>query len=243
MKFKAELENFGREIQVLNDNFYIELDSLKSAKKVINPLNEALIITLLQQQLNSVEELVKKQSEHIKKLNEIGVALSFEHDLDKLLELILKQAKIFTNADAGTLYMMSEDKKSLHFRVVETDSLNIKMGGSGDIISWPPLELYRADGSENREMVAAVCALDGDMINIPDVYESKGFNFNGTKAFDKSTGFKSTSMLVIPMKNNDNEVVGVCQLINRQNSIGFVTQFSINDEEGIKPLASQAAVP
>jgi len=193
--------------------------------------------------LNEVKTFAQKQADHIKKLNEIGAALSAENNLDKLLEMILTEAKNFTNADAGTLYMMTDDENYLKFRVVETDSLGIKMGGTMGEITWPPLRLYKEDGSENREMVAALCALEGEMINIEDVYEAKGFNFEGTKKFDQSTGYRSKSMLVIPMKNYENEVIGVCQLLNRKdNQTGEVTQFSNEDESSTSSLASQAAV-
>jgi len=193
--------------------------------------------------LNEVKTFAQKQADHIKKLNEIGAALSAENNLDKLLEMILAEAKNFTNADAGTLYMMTDDEKYLKFRVVETDSLGIKMGGTMGDITWPPLSLYKEDGSQNREMVAALCALEGEMINIEDVYEAKGFNFEGTKKFDQSTGYRSKSMLVIPMKNYENEVIGVCQLLNRKdNQTGEVTHFTGEDESSTSSLASQAAV-
>ena len=148
---------------------------------------------LLHTILGEVQGFTEKQLEHISKLNEIGAALSAENDLTKLLEMILEQAKKFTNADAGTLYLMTDDEKFLKFHVVQTDSLGIRMGGTSGEITWPPLALYKEDGSENREMVAALCALEGKMINIPDVYEAEGFNFEGTRKFDAGTGYRSKS--------------------------------------------------
>jgi len=92
-------------------------------------------------------------------------------------------------------------------------------------------------------MVAALCALDGKTINIENVYKADGFNFDGTKSFDKKTGFHSKSMLVVPMKNHEGEVIGVCQLINHQDpQTGEVTSFSKQDEKSVLSLASQAAV-
>ncbi len=193
--------------------------------------------------LLEVHTFAQKQADHIQKLNEIGAALSAENNLNKLLEMILTEAKNFTNADAGTLYLMTDDEKQLKFTVVETDSLNIKMGGTMGEITWPPLALYKADGSQNKEMVAALCALDGRLINIEDVYTAAGFNFEGTKKFDQGTGYRSQSMLVIPMKNYENEVIGVCQLLNRKEpQTGETIAFSKDDEKSTTSLASQAAV-
>lgn len=148
-------------------------------------------------------------SKNIKKLIEVGSSLSQEKNLNNLLEIILVDAKEFTNADAGTLYLMSDDEKYLNFTVVQTDSLGIKMGGTNAAISWPSLPLYLADGKPNVKMVAAMCAVSGEIINIPNVYNAEGFNFEGTKKFDQSTGYTSKSMLVIPMRNHDDEIIGV----------------------------------
>jgi len=197
---------------------------------------------LLKKILFDVQGFTENQINHIKHLNKIGISLSAESNREKLLETILVQAKNFTQSDGGTLYMMSDDKKHLKFNVVQTDSLDIRMGGTQDEISWPELPLYKQDGNENREMVAALCALTGELINIDDVYESKDFNFEGTKKFDESTGFRSRSMLVIPMKNYQGDVVGILQLLNRQDENSDVTVFNKEDEESTLSLASQAAM-
>ncbi|KIM11320.1 MAG: hypothetical protein KU37_06700 [Sulfuricurvum sp. PC08-66] len=190
-----------------------------------------------------LQHKLKLQQEHINTLQAIGTALSAENNLNKLLEMILEEAKRFTNADGGTLYLMSNDERFLHFTVVQTDSLGIKMGGVQGAMTWPPLPLYKTDGTKNQEMVAAMCALSGEAINIPDVYEAEGFNFEGTKKFDAGTGFRSKSMLVIPMKNYENEVIGVCQLINCIDPITRETvPFSAEFEASALSLASQAAV-
>ena len=203
--------------------------------------------TEIDQLLNSVFKdisgFLHKQDEHISKMHEIGTALSAENNLDKLLEMILTHAKESTGADGGTLYLTSKDEKSLHFSVVQTTSLNIAMGGTLGEITWPPLELYHEDGNKNLEMVAAKCALEGKIINIDDVYETQEFNFEGTKKFDAGTGFRSKSMLVIPMKNYENEIIGVCQLINRiDNKTKKTIPFNNKDVEILSALASQAAV-
>jgi HD-GYP domain-containing protein (c-di-GMP phosphodiesterase class II) len=117
------------------------------------------------------------------------------------------------------------------------------MGGTSGAITWPPLPLYLEDGSPNKKMVAATCALEDKVINIPDVYEAVGFSFEGTKKFDAGTGYRSKSMLVIPLKNHEFEIIGVLQLLNKQDSDTLETvAFDAQDEDLTLSLASQAAV-
>ncbi|MFA6136804.1 MAG: HD domain-containing phosphohydrolase [Sulfurimonas sp.] len=192
--------------------------------------------------LEAIKTFGEKKTEQISHLNEIGAALSTETEVDNLLYMIISKGKLFTNADGGTLYMMSEDEKSLLFRIVETDSLGIKMGANGEEISWPPLPIYLEDGSYNHKMVAVHCAIESKIINFEDVYNCDGFNFEGTKKFDASTGFRSQSMLVVPMINNNKDVIGVLQLLNARNSDGDVIGFTKEDEKLVMSLTSQAAI-
>ncbi len=185
------------------------------------------------------EELNKQ---HMDQIIEIGHSLTSEKDFDALMEQILLGAKQLSNADGGTLYMLSEDERSLEFRVVQTDSLDIKMGGTSGKITWPNVQLFNKDGSENKEQVAALCAITDKFINIPDVYEAEGFNFEGTKTFDKGTGYRTTSMLVVPMTNHENNIIGVLQLLNKQDPSGKIIEFNKNDENLIKSMSSQAAI-
>lgn len=186
---------------------------------------------------------IEDQFDHIKKLTQIGVALSSEKNLDRLLEMIIDGAMLFTHADGGTLYIMSDDESSLQFAIVQTGSLNIHMGGTSGKITWPPVPLKHSDGSFNYANVSAYAALSGEVVNIPDVYDAKGFNFEGTRHFDKNTGYRSRSMLVAPMRNHENTIIGVLQLINaREPSTGKVIPFSLESQSITESLASQAAV-
>ena len=179
--------------------------------------------------------------ERVHKLTQIGTALSANENLDTLLEMIVTEAKNLTSADGGTLYLL--EKKQLHFQVIQTDSLKIKMGGLSEKIAWAPLPLYLENGIPNKAMVAATCALEDHLINIPDVYEAKGFSFEGTKKFDQGTGYRSKSMLVIPMKNHEHEIIGVLQLINKLHpQSNEVIAFEDEDEKITLSLASQAAI-
>ncbi len=190
----------------------------------------------------------KEQPEHLLRrlsaLNDIGIALSSERNIDCLLESILIAAKHITNADAGTLYLFEPDNNQLRFEIIRTDSLGIAMGGTtGQPIPFYPIRLYSENGEPNHAMVVAHAALSGETVNIPDAYVAEGFDFSGTKAFDKRTGYRSTSFLTIPMRNHENELIGVLQLINSlDQESGAIVPFTNDDRHLTESLASQAAI-
>lgn len=175
-------------------------------------------------------------------LNEIGIALSAEKNNKHVLELILDGAKKLTNADGGSLYTLN-DNNELIFEIVSTDSLDFHMGGTtGEIIDFPPLPLY-IDGEENLSMVVTSAVLNDNTINIHDAYHAVGFDFSGTRQFDKNTGYRTKSLLTIPMKNHKADVIGVLQLINSTSyTTNEVVDFSSEDQKLAESLASQAAV-
>ena len=191
--------------------------------------------TLLESVVNEVTVYAERLGGQIKKMSDIGRALSGVYDLNALLEMIVDQARSFTNADAGTLYIVEDE--TLRFQIVQNDSLKIFMGGkTGETIPFPPVELKESN-------VSAFVALKGKSVNIPDVYDTDLFDFTGPKKFDQSTGYRSKSMLVVPMKNHDNDVIGVLQLLNATNPVNNeVIAFSQDYENLSESLASQAAV-
>jgi HD-GYP domain-containing protein (c-di-GMP phosphodiesterase class II) len=177
------------------------------------------------------------------RLNSIGVALSAEHDNKRLLEIILLGAIELTNADGGTLYTVTEEG-TLKFEILRTISLNVAMGGTtGKPISFPPLPIYLPDGSPNINMVAAYSVLNAATVNIADAYVAEGFDFSGTQKFDEKMGYRSKSFLTVPMKNHENEMIGVLQLINAIDpSNNQIIAFSESHQRLVESLASQAAV-
>jgi len=182
-------------------------------------------------------------ADHVRRLTQIGLALSAEKDIDRLLEKILTEARTITKADGGTLYMMSDNAKELQFAIVQNESLGLAMGGTGDEMTWPTLKLIAADGSSDHTHVSAHVAATGEVVNIPDVYDAPGFNFDGPRAFDQATGYRTQSMLVVPMRNHDNDIIGVLQLINsKDQEEGHVIPFSGKAQKLAESMASQAAV-
>jgi HD-GYP domain-containing protein (c-di-GMP phosphodiesterase class II) len=181
--------------------------------------------------------------DRLEQLNRIGVALSRERDIDTLLETILLAAKEITNADGGTLYRMTEDRK-LRFEIMRNDSLGIALGGtSGGEIPFYPVHLYDKAGEPIHSMVVAYAFHHGTSVNIADAYTAREFDFTGTRNFDRKTGYRSKSFLTVPMKNHEHEVIGVLQLINaKDRARGEVSVFSDADQHLAESLASQAAI-
>lgn len=178
-----------------------------------------------------------------KRLIDIGIALSSEKDTNRLMERILLEAKDIGRADGGTLYIRTRED-TLQFTIMKTDSLGIAQGGTTGIeIPLPPVQMYGPDGTPNEQNIASYSALHGETINIEDAYDSTEFDFSGIKRFDESTGYRSTSFLTVPLKNNQDNVIGVLQLLNALDpETGQVVPFSEDTRPLIEALASQAAV-
>ena len=182
-------------------------------------------------------------ADHLKRLTQVGAALSTEKDIDRLLEKILTEARIITLADGGTLYLMSYNEKELRFALVQNASLGLSTGSTGKRVAWQPIKLTGDDDLPNHANVSAHVAITGEAVNIADVYDTHGFNFEGTRSFDQETGYRSQSMLVVPMRNHANEIIGVLQLLNAIDpDTGRVIPFSGEARELACSLASQAAV-
>jgi len=179
-------------------------------------------------------------SQDIKKrfeaLNKIGIALSGETHLGRLLELTVKEARYFTNTDAGSLYLVDHDKNCLNFEVAQNDSLKKRADLKSETFKPYSLPL-------KKNSIAGYVAVTGEMLNIADVYNLSpevGFEFN--RDFDIRNKYRTKSMLLVAMKDTEGKIIGVLQLINSTNSQGKVVSFNANVESLISSLASQAAV-
>jgi len=179
--------------------------------------------------------------DQLEKLNSIGIALSAERHIPTLLEMILRELKQMLRADGGTVYLIKDD--ALHFNTMLNSSLQVYTGGvEGQPVTLPPIPLYNSKGEPNYGTVSAYCALKGETINIPDAYSAEGFDFSGTREFDRRANYRSQSFLTIPMKNHEEEVIGVIQLINAKDQNGNNVPFSEADQRIGESLASQAAI-
>ena len=181
--------------------------------------------------------------DRLEQLNAIGVALSRETDIGRLLEAILVAAKSITNADGGTLYRVT-DERTLKFEIMRNDTLGIALGGTtAAAIPYAPIGLYDEAGVPVTTMVAAYAVHHDTPVNIVDAYCAEGFDFSGTRSFDAKTGYRSRSFLTVPMKDHEGAIIGVLQLLNaKDRTTGVVGAFSDADLHLAESLASQAAI-
>ena len=136
------------------------------------------------------------------------------------------------------------DERTLEFAILRNDTLGVAMGGTtGTPVPFYPIALYDHDGAPVTSMVAAYAVHHGKSVNIADAYSQEGFDFSGTKSFDQKTGYRSRSFLTIPMKDHENAIIGVLQLLNaKDRATGTVRAFSDADLHLAESLASQAAI-
>ncbi len=176
-------------------------------------------------------------------LNRIGAALSAERDIPTLLEMILQKSRDITLSDAGALYFVEEDEKAgtrvLRFSLTQNDSVHVAF------FSFTiPIDTSR---------IASYVALTGDVLNIQDAYHlPDDAQYGFSKDFDAKVGYRTKSMLTVPMRNHTGAIIGVLQLINRkrnqasrvtpENAEAVVCPYPVSAERLILSLASQAAI-
>ncbi len=212
------------------------------------------LIHLLSTRRKASQELIVSRSE-IGKLNEIGARLSAELDTEKLLELILTKAREITRSDAGSLYLVEEvplpegepspqtsqpqvagarlvlssqerTRKALRFELAQNDSLSV------------PFRQVLMDISD--QSIAGYVALTGEVQNLEDAYHlSPGKPYSYNRKFDEESGYRTRSVLAVPMRNPHGEVVGVLQLINAKRS--FDTKLAFDAQPG-SPFSVEAQV-
>ena len=171
--------------------------------------------------------------ENLREVVRLGADLSAEKDKNRLFEKLLRTAMEITQCDAGTLYLYQEG--ALYFKVMKTRSLGISRGERGEKIDLPPVAL-------KEENVCAYAALRRELVNIPDVYSSDRFDFSGPRRYDALTGYRTGSMLVVPLEDAEIGLIGVLQLINKMDADGSLLAFSEEDEFILQSMGSMTAV-
>jgi diguanylate cyclase (GGDEF)-like protein len=171
----------------------------------------------------------------LSELIQIGIALTNERDVNVLLERIVAEARRFTRAEGGTLFLRDGD--DLRFAVVQNDALARRFGERA-------MKLYFCEPlSLDRPSLARHVVETGQPVNIPDVYElgpDSPYRFNN--GYDAKTAYRTRSALVVPLQEPSGFVLGVLQLINALDANGDVVPFNPAHETLIRALASQAAV-
>ena len=163
----------------------------------------------------------------------IGIAFSKEKNREKLLDQILTSAMDITQCDGGTLYI--NNGEALEFSIMITRSQGVHQGGGEGATTLPPVPL-------SEKNVCACGVLYRRLINIPDVYENSKYDFSGPKKYDAMTGYHTQSMLVVPLEDDQERIIGVVQLINALDEKGQVIPFCREHEQILLALGSQAAI-
>ncbi len=179
-----------------------------------------------------------KMSNSTQIFNQISSKLSRETDLQNQLAIVVDGAMDLTNADAGTLYSVSEEQ-FLKFEVVINRSLDINK--QAPETSFPDIPLYKEDGEANASMVVVSCVLLEKSIFIDDIYAESKYNFTGTRSFDEKTGYQTHSILTVPIYDFEKKIIGVVQLINAKDDEGNIRIFNENDQELINLFVMQTA--
>lgn len=172
------------------------------------------------------------EREQAEKILEIGIQLTAERNFDELLAKIIDCAMELTDCDGGTLYLYEQEQ--LKFCVMKTKSLGINQKGQ-EKETFPPVSM-------NEKNVCAYAALHRKLLNIKDAYHCQEFDFSGPREYDKLTGYRTQSMLVFPLVNHEDALVGVVQLINALDERDNVIPFKQEYEKVLQSLGSQAAV-
>ena len=182
----------------------------------------------------------------LEELTRLGVALSTERDLLKLLEMILDQARRLTTSDAGSLYLVEREgdgdaPTQLRFKLTQNFSL-------------PDLPFHETTVPIDHASLAGYTASTGEPLAVADVYllpDDAAYRQN--RSFDEKFGYRTKSVLVIPMRTHRDEIIGVLQLINRKRHADVVLasaelvereviEYDDRLVELVSALASQAAV-
>lgn len=170
-------------------------------------------------------------SAELEKILDMGIALIGEKDYKRLLEKIISETLFVTNSDCGTLYLIEEN--SLKSKFMINKSLNVYVSMKEAVEFEIPLE---------EENICGCCVIKKKIINVVDIYKDKEFDFSRTKEYDKFMGYQTKSMLVIPLEDHENNVLGVIKLVNSISEDGKIIEFSKDYEKIAFSLASQASV-
>lgn len=199
--------------------------------------------TQLRQTLRQVRKEKKRADDLLEVVIPIGVDLSAEKDFNRLLENMLMEAKSFCRANAGILLLHNTQERNLRFEIVRDNAQNLALGGTtGQKVPFSPLPLYKND-EPNQRNVAAHVALNGVSVNIPDTGEAEAFDFSDQKNGNMEINYHTaTSMLSIPLKNSDDQILGVLQLLDAKDpETGQIIPFDPNLQQLMESFSSLAA--
>jgi HD-GYP domain-containing protein (c-di-GMP phosphodiesterase class II) len=173
--------------------------------------------------------------EKLDSLTHLGIALTQINDLDILMERVLTRARQVVDADAGSIYIRKDH--SLHFSYTQNDTLRKKLP-KGEKLIYSTFTI-----PIDTRSIAGYVATTGQALNIGDVYALDAalpYCFSGK--FDEAVGYKTRSILTLPLETSSRGILGILQIINARNTAGQITIFSPQDERMMQHFASVAAV-
>lgn len=240
-----DIDNAARSIELGAEDYLTKpINPILLRARVNSSLEKKRLRDMERAALHRITQEKQRADELVDFIVPLGVALSAEKDFDRLLEMILLDAKTLSNADGGTLYLRTSDDH-LRFEIMRNDTLNIALGGTtGKKIPFAPLSMYDAHAGEpNHHNVATYAATMGASVNIVDAYQTEGFDFSGARAFDTANNYRSKSFLTIPLKNHAGHVIGILQLINaKDRESKDVIPFDRTLQKMIESLSALATV-
>ena len=203
-------------------------------------LRVALQNSVLKLDVRQLEEQARRQHRQFEELNRIGIALSAERDIDKLQEFILTTMRQLTNADGASLWL----------KTVDDDVPKLFLASSQNFSIDNTYQAFKVPVDE-KSVVGYTVTMGTSQI-YDDAYNPPPGKPQGGRGFDAQYGYRTKSMLTVPMRNYNNEVVGAVQLINAKRRFDVkltvdtveqeVVSFRPEDLEMIESIASQAAV-
>jgi HD-GYP domain-containing protein (c-di-GMP phosphodiesterase class II) len=175
------------------------------------------------------------ERQKLKVLTGLGIELNRVKDLDILMERILTEARLFVNADAGSIYI--REGEDLHFSYTQNATLQKKLPAGTKL----PFSTFSIP--INHESLAGYCVMTGMSLNIADAYRlDAALPYRFAKRFDEASGYRTRSILAVPLKTMPDEAIGALQVINPVDESGGVIPFSKKDEKMMLHFASIAAV-
>jgi HD-GYP domain-containing protein (c-di-GMP phosphodiesterase class II) len=207
-------------------------------------LERAIETVKARRSVKQLEDALERKDRELHDLNEIGIKLSAERDTDVLLELILAKSREITCADAGSLYLVERGDDGapdrLRFKLAQNDTVDV------------PFEEFTMPLDQSS--IAGHVARTGRVVNVADAYRlPEGSAYRISRSFDEKSGYRTKSVLVVPMRDHQNAIIGAVQLINKKRDPKALLQpvalveeevvaFTSVDEDLAGSLASQAAV-
>ena len=176
-------------------------------------------------------------------LVEVGRALARERNAARLLDIIVAAAIRLCSADGAALYRLNDAGDALTFEIVHNRTLNWGEGGARAAdLALSEVPLAGVNGAPNHNAVVAHAALTRQSVRIADVYAVDGYDFAGAKRFDAQRGYRTRSLLAVPMLDHRDELIGVLQLVNALDGDGNVVEFSDDDQRLAEALTGLAGV-